>query len=131
MLSKDAFWNSENITVYDSYISGEYLGWNSKNLRLVNCTIESLQGLCYIDGLIVENCRFINTTLAFEYSDVSAKITGAIDSILNPLKGTIEADEIGELIIDSGKVDPLQTKILCGRINKRSDAWPPKKEENE
>lgn len=131
LLSKDAFWNSENITVYDSYISGEYLGWNSKNLRLVNCTIESLQGLCYIDGLIVENCRFINTTLAFEYSDVSAKITGAIDSILNPLKGTIEADEIGELIIDSGKVDPLQTKILCGRINKRSDAWPPKKEENE
>ena len=131
LLSKDAFWNSENITVYDSYISGEYLGWNSKNLRLVNCTIESLQGLCYIDGLIVENCRFINTTLAFEYSDVSAKITGAIDSILNPLKGTIEADEIGELIIDSGKVDPLQTKISCGSINKRSDAWPPKKEENE
>ena len=26
MLSKDAFWNSENVTVYDSYISGEYLG---------------------------------------------------------------------------------------------------------
>jgi hypothetical protein len=26
LLSKDAFWNSENVTVYDSFISGEYLG---------------------------------------------------------------------------------------------------------
>lgn len=49
LLSKDAFWNSENVTVYDSFISGEYLGWNAKNLTLVNCTIESLQGLCYIE----------------------------------------------------------------------------------
>ena len=46
LMSKDAFWNAENITVYDSYISGEYLGWNSKNLTFINCTIESLQGLC-------------------------------------------------------------------------------------
>ena len=35
------FWNSRNITVYDSYISGEYLGWNSKNLTFENCIIES------------------------------------------------------------------------------------------
>ena len=46
MLSKDAFWNSENVTVYDSFISGDYLGWNAKNLTLINCTIESLQGMC-------------------------------------------------------------------------------------
>ena len=45
LLSKDSFWNSENVTVYDSFISGEYLGWNSKNLTLINCTIESLQGM--------------------------------------------------------------------------------------
>ena len=67
LLSKDAFWNSENITVYDSFISGEYLGWNSKNLTLVNCTIESLQGMCYIENLVMKNCKLINTTLAFEY----------------------------------------------------------------
>ena len=48
LLSKDAFWNSENVTVYNSFISGEYLGWNSRNLTLVDCTIESLQGMCYI-----------------------------------------------------------------------------------
>ena len=47
LLSKDAFWNGDNVTVYDSFISGEYLGWNAKNLTLVNCTIESLQGMCY------------------------------------------------------------------------------------
>ena len=29
LLTKDAFWNSNNVTVYDSFISGEYLGWNS------------------------------------------------------------------------------------------------------
>ena len=51
MLSKDCFWNCENVTVYDSFISGEYLGWNSKNVTLVNCTIESLQGMCYMDIL--------------------------------------------------------------------------------
>jgi hypothetical protein len=42
LLSKDAFWNSDNITVYDSFISGEYLGWNTKKLTLINCTAESL-----------------------------------------------------------------------------------------
>ena len=41
LLSKDAFWNSENVTVYDSFISGEYLGWNAKNLTLINCPISS------------------------------------------------------------------------------------------
>ena len=66
LLSKDAFWNSDHVTVYDSFISGEYLGWNAKNLTLINCTIESLQGMCYIDNLIMKNCKLINTTLAFE-----------------------------------------------------------------
>ena len=51
LISKDAFWNCENVTVYDSTIIGEYLGWNSKNITFINCTIESLQGLCYIENL--------------------------------------------------------------------------------
>ena len=79
LLSKDAFWNTENVTVYDSFISGEYLGWNAKNLTLVNCTIESLQGMCYIDNLVMKNCKLINTTLAFEYSTVDADINSKID----------------------------------------------------
>ena len=113
LLSKDAFWNSENVTVYDSYIAGEYLGWNAKDLTFVNCTIESLQGLCYIDHLVLRNCKLINTTLAFEYSMVEADIRGGVDSILNPAGGTITADEIGELRIESDRVDPTKTKILC------------------
>ena len=118
MLSKDAFWNSENVTVYDSFISGEYLGWNAKNLTLVNCTIESLQGMCYIENLVMKNCRLLNTTLAFEYSTVDVEIRGKIDSVMNPSGGVIRADEIGVLIMEKEKVDPEKTKILCsGKIH--------------
>lgn len=113
LLSKDAFWNSENVAVYDSFISGEYLGWNAKKLTLVNCTIESLQGMCYIDNLVMKNCRLLNTTLAFEYSSVDAEVIGKIDSVMNPASGVIRADEIGELIIEKDKVDPNKTKIYC------------------
>ncbi|MCH5278195.1 MAG: DUF3737 family protein [Christensenellaceae bacterium] len=112
LLSKDAFWNTENVTVYDSCIYGEYLGWNAKNLTLINCTIESLQGLCYIENLVMKNCKLINTTLAFEYSTVDADIVGKIDSVLNPSGGVIRADSIAELIIEKDKVDPDKTKII-------------------
>lgn len=113
LLSKDAFWNSENVTVYDSFISGEYLGWNAKNLTLINCTIESLQGMCYIENLVMKNCRLLNTTLAFEYSTVDAEIKGKVDSIMNPAGGIIRADEIGELIMEKDKIDPAKTEIIC------------------
>ena len=65
LISKDCFWNCENVTVRDSFISGEYLAWNSRNVTFENCTIESLQGLCYVDNLVLRNCRLINTTLVF------------------------------------------------------------------
>lgn len=113
MLSKDAFWNTDNVTVYDSFISGEYLGWNAKNLTLVNCTIESLQGMCYIDNLVMKNCKLINTTLAFEYSTVDAEITSNINSVMNPSGGTITADYIDELILEKDRIDPKKTKIIC------------------
>ena len=113
MLSKDSFWNSENVTVYDSFISGEYLGWNARNLTLINCTIESLQGMCYIDNLVMKNCKLINTTLAFEYSSVDAQITSKIDSVMNPESGVIRAEHIDELIIEKDKVDPSKTRIIC------------------
>lgn len=112
LFTKDAFWNSENVTVYDSYITGEYLGWNAKHLTLVNCTVESLQGFCYIDRLTLQNCKLINTTLAFEYSTVDADITGAVDSVLNPAGGTIRADHIGQLTIDRDRVDPTKTTVI-------------------
>lgn len=113
LLSKDSFWNSENVTVRNTFISGEYLGWNAKNLTLIDCTIESLQGLCYIDNLVMKNCKLINTTLAFEYSTVDADIVGGIDSVLNPSGGIIRADSIGLLTIEKDRVDPDKTRIVC------------------
>lgn len=113
LLSKDAFWNSENVTVYDSFISGEYLGWNSKNLTLINCTVESLQGMCYIENLVMKNCKTLNTTLAFEYSTVDIDIIGKVESVINPISGCITADCIGEIIMDSEKIDPTRTRIIC------------------
>lgn len=122
LISKDAFWNAENVTVVNTYISGEYLGWNSKNLTFIDCTIESLQGLCYIDNLVMKNCKLVNTNLAFEYcSDIETKIDGKVDSVFNPISGVIEADEIEELIVEKDLVDPSKTRIVSAKINKRSD----------
>ena len=119
--SKDAFWNSENITVYDSFICGEYLGWNAKNLTLINCTIESLQGMCYIENLVMKNCKTADTTLAFEYSTVDAEIVGKVDSVLNPIAGRIKADCIGTLIMQPQFVDVDETQILCDNIEETKD----------
>ncbi len=113
LLSKDAFWNSEDVTARDCFISGEYLGWNAKNLTLENCTIESLQGMCYIDNLVMRNCKLLNTTLAFEYSTVDADITSKIDSVINPTSGIIRCESIDELIIERDKIDPSKTTIIC------------------
>lgn len=112
-ITKDCFWNSENVTVYNSLIVGEYLGWNAKNLTLINCTIESLQGLCYIENLVMKNCKLLNTTLAFEYSTVDADISTEIDSVFNPAGGIIRAEKIAELTLDKNKIDVTKTKIIC------------------
>lgn len=114
LLSKDAFWNCDDVRAENCFISGEYLGWNTKRLTLVDCTIESLQGLCYVEDLVLRNCRLLNTTLAFEYSTIDAEIVGRVDSVKNPTSGRIVADEIGELILESERIDPAKTEILTG-----------------
>ncbi len=112
IISKDSFWNCENVTVYDSVIVGEYIGWNSKNVRFVNCDIESDQGFCYMDGLVLENCRLKNTPLAFEYSTVDADVRSHVDSVKNPISGVIRAASIGEIIHDPECVDVTATEII-------------------
>lgn len=111
ILSKDAFWNCENVTVYDSLIIGEYLGWNAKNVRFVNCTIDSLQGMCYMDHVVLENCKLLNTTLAFEYSSVDADIISSVDSVTNPYEGVIRAEDIKDIILEEQYINPSKTKI--------------------
>lgn len=112
MTSKDSFWNAENVVVRDSVIVGEYLGWNSRNVTFINCTIESNQGFCYMDGLRMENCRLIHTDLAFEFSKVEADIRSHIVSVKNPISGTIRAESIGQTILQPELVDPAKTRIL-------------------
>lgn len=111
-LSKDCFWNAEHVVISDSFISGEYLAWNAKDVTLVRCTIQSLQGLCYVEHLVMKDCKLIDTTLAFEYSDVQAEITGTVDSVLNPKSGTIKADHIDTLYLEADRVDPAKTTIV-------------------
>ena len=96
-----AFWNTEIVTVYDSEINGEYLGWHSKNLRLVNCKISGTQPLCYAHDLMMENCTMADDCdLAFEYSSVQATINSPIRSVKNPRTGSITAESYGEVILD-------------------------------
>ncbi|MBQ7475023.1 MAG: DUF3737 family protein [Clostridia bacterium] len=121
LITKDAFWNTKNVVVYDSFISSEYVGWNSEGLTFVRCTIESLQGFCYVNGLRLVDCRLPDTTLAFEYSSVDADVRGGIESVLDPASGRIKADRIGELTVRGEFVDPGKTKIECADIGRISD----------
>jgi len=110
--TKDAFWETEDVTVYDSEIDGEYLGWHSKRLRLVRCHIKGTQPLCYAEDLVLEDCTMdADCDLAFEYSTVKADIRGNITSVKNPKSGEITADSIGEIILDDNIKAPADCKI--------------------
>lgn len=98
--TKDAFWHAKNVTVTDSVVQGEYLGWYSENLTFKRCKIIGTQPLCYAKNLVLEECEMVGCDLSFEKSEVKARIKGSVDSVKNPAKGYIHADEIGEIIID-------------------------------
>lgn len=109
--SKDAFWGTENVTVYDSELNGEYLGWHSRRLRLVRCRISGTQPLCYCRDLVMEDCILApDCDLAFEDSEVKATILSPVTSIKNPLKGEIKCRKVGELIVDANSkaIDPVK-----------------------
>jgi hypothetical protein len=112
MLSKDSFWNCENVVVRNATIIGEYIGWNSRNLTFENCTIESLQGFCYVDGLTLRDCRLINTTRAFEYCHgLDVRSTTRVASVVNPFDGVISAPGIDEVVFDDPEVDRSATRL--------------------
>lgn len=115
LLTKDAFWNCDSVTVINSFIGGQYVGWNSKNITFIDCTIESDQGFCYMDNVVLKNCRLLNTDLAFEYCTVDADVKGKIDSVKNPISGRIKADRIGEIIFDNTDVERDNTEIVTGK----------------
>lgn len=111
--SKDAFWNTVNVTVYDSELTGEYLGWHSENLRLVRCRISGTQPLCYCKNLVMEDCTMLpDADLAFEESTLHAEVNSTITSVKNPTSGSIRAQGYGEIIIDANIKQPANCEIL-------------------
>ena len=98
--TKDAFWHAKNVTVKNSVVKGEYLGWYSENLTLMNCKISGTQPLCYCKNLTLIDCETEGCDLSFERSSVQASVKGHIDSVKNPIAGTIRAGSIGEVILD-------------------------------
>ena len=102
----------DNVTVYDSELNGEFIGWHSRGLRLVRCHISGEQPLCYAKDLVLEDCTFdAECDRAFEYSTVQADIRGHIKSIKNPMSGRITADSIGEVIIDENIKKPADCVV--------------------
>lgn len=101
ILTKDSFLETEDVTVYDSVLDGEYLGWHSKNLRLVRCHIAGEQPLCYCKNLILEDCTFDSACdRVFEDSEVNATIRGHVAEIKNPLAGRIVCGSVGRITYD-------------------------------
>lgn len=98
--TKDAFWHAKNVTVKNSTIKGEYLAWFSEGLTLIDCKIIGTQPLCYCKNLKLVNCTMEACDLAFEYSEVEADVKGHVDSIKNPMSGTITVDSVGEIITE-------------------------------
>ena len=98
--TKDAFWHAKNVIIRNSVVKGEYLAWYSENVTFENCKIIGTQPLCYCRGLKLADCEMIDTDLAFERSEVEARITTPVISIKNPYAGHITVPEVGEVIRD-------------------------------
>ncbi len=112
IVTKDSFWECENVTIYDSLLDGEYLGWHSRNLRLVRCHITGEQPLCYVEQLVMEDCTFgPDCDRMFEDSDVHADIRGTITNIKNPRTGLVVADAVGSVTIDENIKAPADCVI--------------------
>lgn len=112
--TKDAFWHSRNVTVRGSVVKGEYLGWFSDGLTLIDCKIIGTQPLCYCKNLKLVNCTMEDTDLSFEYSDVEADVKGHIQSVKNPRSGVITADSVGEIVRDDPVMECMGQVALRG-----------------
>ena len=111
--SKDAFWQTEGVTLIDCRLTGEYLGWHSRGLRLGRCHISGTQPLCYARDLVMEDCTMApDCDLAFEESTLQATILSPVTSVKNPTSGCITAESYGEIILDSNIKAPADCRIL-------------------
>lgn len=120
--TKDSFWECENVTVYDSELNGEYLAWHSNNVRLVRCHITGEQPLCYVRGLVLEDCTFgADCDRMFEDSDVQADIIGSVTNIKNPRSGRIVVGSVGSITIDENILPPANCVIVERNAEKKEE----------
>lgn len=109
--TKDAFWHAKHVLVRDSVIRGEYLAWYCEDVTFENCKIIGTQPLCYCRELRLINCTMEGADLAFEKSDVQAKILSPVISIKNPRSGHIEVPAVDEVVRDT---PDSECEIICG-----------------
>jgi hypothetical protein len=98
--------------VRNSVLKGEYLGWFSEGLTLIDCQIIGTQPFCYCKDLTLVNCTMEGCDLSFEYSDVSADVRGGIDSVKNPRSGTITADSVGSVVFGDAAMECTGVVVL-------------------
>jgi hypothetical protein len=113
--TKDAFWHAKNVVVRNSVVKGEYLAWYCENVTFENCTIIGTQPLCYCKGLKLIDCRMVDTDLAFEKSEVEARILTKVESVKNPRSGEIILPELGELILDDPQAQG-KVQVTSGHV---------------
>ena len=98
--TKDALWHAKNVVVRNCEVKGEYLAWYCENVTFDHCRISGTQPLCYCKGLKLIDCDLTEADLCFEKSEVEATLRTHVDSIKNPLSGTIALPSVGEVIRD-------------------------------
>ena len=67
IVSPEFSWKSNNVTLLDSIIEGEYLFFNSNNVTLKNVKMKGKYSFQYIDGLVIEDSN-LDTKDAFWHS---------------------------------------------------------------
>lgn len=110
--TKDAFWHAKHVVIEDSIVKGEYLAWYAEDIKFVRCKIIGTQPLCYVKDLVLEDCEMEGCDLSFERSHVHAVIKGHVDSVKNPISGSITADSIGDIILEEDVVVPGECSII-------------------
>lgn len=96
------FWHDHGLRITDSEMTEMCRAalWYTENVTFENCKIIGTQPLCYCRNLKLADCEMIDTDLAFERSEVEARITTPVISIKNPYAGYITVPEVGEIIRD-------------------------------
>jgi hypothetical protein len=66
-----------------------------------------------MENIKMVNCKLINTDLCFELcKNIDAEIISKIDSVKNPISGSIKAKKIDQIILNEELIDPNNTTIV-------------------